>query len=175
MRHGEDDAQVEAEAEAETAEGDAGAGGDWDSAAAACETADDCAAAGAVCVFSDDQLRSVCRCGDGYRGDGRRCAPADACDGPEDCSVDAQCRFDAGEQRYVCRCFDGFHGDGRTCRLDPAPDADDVDVDVETPANSSSSSPGQVRPVSMMRHAHKKNQQKSMKKKHFSRMVTSRT
>ncbi|UYV80529.1 NID1 [Cordylochernes scorpioides] len=63
--------------------------------------------------------RSVCRCLEGYDGDGYTCSPIwcpDECSTYDDCDANAQCAYDPESQHYRCLCNPGWrNGGSRTC------------------------------------------------------------
>jgi hypothetical protein len=59
----------------------------------------------ASCGYDADS-RPVCRCDDGFYGDGTTCVATTACEGPSACSPNATC-LQAGDQQ-LCECKAGF-------------------------------------------------------------------
>ncbi|VDD92037.1 unnamed protein product, partial [Enterobius vermicularis] len=74
----------------------------------------------AYCDYDSQSRRYVCRCRDGYVGDGYSsvfCLAAKICRDKSECHPNAHCVFNAENSRYVCECLNGFDGDGvRECR-----------------------------------------------------------
>lgn len=59
----------------------------------------------ASCIYDEHIGKSVCKCIQGYEGDGRSCQLAADCSQDEDCKENAHCLDD------VCICNDGFERD----------------------------------------------------------------
>ncbi|OQV11910.1 Nidogen-1 [Hypsibius exemplaris] len=83
-----------------------------------CETLNNCDI-NADCHSDLQAGRQVCRCREGFTGDGSRCSPSSSQGGdcaaqPEICDSNAHCQRDS-QGRAGCVCHAGYSGDGRSC------------------------------------------------------------
>lgn len=60
----------------------------------------------ATCVYDESVGKSVCKCINGYEGDGFHCEPVPECRRNEQCTANAFCNVD-----NVCECLDGYERD----------------------------------------------------------------
>ncbi|XP_017069043.1 nidogen [Drosophila eugracilis] len=74
----------------------------------------------ATCNWFGHELRHICTCQPGFRGDGYNCEPIsdESCAiRPEICDVHADCIFNEPLGRSECQCLAGYEGDGFRCQL----------------------------------------------------------
>ncbi|XP_017054240.1 nidogen [Drosophila ficusphila] len=72
----------------------------------------------ATCNWYEQELRHICTCKPGFRGDGYSCESTsdDSCDVVDICDVHASCVFVDGV-KPECQCQQGYTGDGFRCQL----------------------------------------------------------
>ncbi|KAH8309564.1 hypothetical protein KR059_011830 [Drosophila kikkawai] len=75
----------------------------------------------ATCVWYDQELRHICTCKTGFRGDGYNCELIDdSCAiKPDICDVHASCQYNEQLGKSECQCVRGYEGDGFRCQLAP--------------------------------------------------------
>ncbi|KAI0241926.1 Nidogen-2 [Lamellibrachia satsuma] len=78
-----------------------------------CRTSSDCSRE-ADCLYDGASEAYVCRCRQGFQGDGRRCQRV-PCDVARNCDSNANCLYDDEQRSYQCACNPGYAGDGYRC------------------------------------------------------------
>ncbi|XP_002089929.3 nidogen [Drosophila yakuba] len=84
-----------------------------------CDVDDNCHS-NATCNWYTQELRHVCTCQPGFRGDGYNCDPIsdDSCAiRPDICDVHANCVYQEQLGKSECQCQAGYAGDGFRCQL----------------------------------------------------------